>query len=37
METNLILNGKVDKKYYWPILYILNIVDIQRIKSVQHK
>ena len=27
MEANLILNGTVDEKYYWPILYTLNIVE----------
>ena len=34
METNLIVNGKVDEKYYWPTLYIPNIISIQRIKRV---
>ena len=34
METNLILNWTVDEKYYWRILYILNIVDIQIIKKM---
>lgn len=34
MKTNIILIWIVDEKYFWPILYILNIADIQIIKSV---
>ena len=34
MKTNLILIWIVDEKYFWPILYILNIVDIRIIKKV---